>query len=160
MGEGFQQILYSLEHQGVDDFLVFPCQISQMLRQGEGDQVVLAWQPFFDLVFQPLLAFVVLAMGEIAVTTGMGNIDPLTALVIRTASQHVQTMLVAASGHSLQCFDMAWQEIFLVAAVEAVLESVDDRGEQHHLSPPHLMSTELIRELTTTFVLLAVAVLR
>jgi uncharacterized membrane protein len=94
-----------------------------------GDQVVLARQPFFNLVFQPLLTFVVLAMGAIAVTTGMGNIDPLTALVIRTASQHVQTMLVATSGHGLQRLDMAWQEIFLVGAEEAVLESVDDRGE-------------------------------
>jgi len=36
-------------------------------------------------------------------------------------------MLVAASGHGLQCFDMGpGRRFFLVAAVEAVLESVDD----------------------------------
>jgi len=57
-----------------------------------GDQIVLARQPFFDLVFQPLLAFVVLAMGAIAVTTGMGNIVLLAALYVQKASQHVQTM--------------------------------------------------------------------
>jgi len=131
-----------------------------MPGQREGDQVVLTRQPLVKLAFQPLLALVVLAMGAVSVAAGMGDIDPFAAPVVRTAGQHVRSMLVSAAGHGPQSLDMAWQEIFIVGAEEAVPELVDDRGEQHYLRPPHLMSRELTRALTANLALLAVPVVR
>jgi len=66
----------------------------------------------------------------------MGDIDPFAALVVRTASQHVRSMLMPASGHGRQGLAVAWQEIFLVGTEEAVPELVDDRGEQHFSALP------------------------
>ncbi len=131
MGEGFQEILHRPEHQGVDGFLVFPCQIPQLPGQREGDEVILTWQPLVKLAFQPLPAFVVLAVGAVSVAAGMGNIDLFATPVIRTTGQHVRSMLVSASSHGLQGLDMAGQQIFSVGAKEAVLEFVNNRGEQH-----------------------------
>ena len=69
----------------------------------------------------------ILAMWTIPVATGMGDIDLLAALVIRTAGQHVRSVLLPAPGHGFQGFDMAWQQGFIVHAQEAIFELVDDR---------------------------------
>ncbi len=109
MGEGFQETLHRAEHQGVDGLLMLPCQVPQLPGQREGDQVIWTRQPLVELAFQPLPALVVLAMGAVSVTAGMGDIDLFAAPVIRTTGQHVRSMLVPASSHGLQGLDMARQ---------------------------------------------------
>lgn len=119
MGEGFQEILHRPEEQGVDGFLVFPCQIPELPGQRKGDQAILTRQALVKLAFQPLLALVVLAMGAVSVAAGMGNIYLFAALVIRTLGQHVWSMLLPASGHGLQGLAMARQQRFVVEAEES-----------------------------------------
>ena len=50
-------------------------------RQGEGQQKILGWHLLFELPFQPLLAFMMLAMGTIAMAAGMWNEDLFFAAV-------------------------------------------------------------------------------
>ena len=112
-------------------------------REGKGDQIVLGWQPLAQLILDPVPVFMVLAMGTVPVATGMWNIDLFSAVVIGTLCQHVRAMLMPAMRHSLQGLFMAWQGIIFVSVKKAILEFVDDRGEQNHLTPPHLMSKVL-----------------
>jgi hypothetical protein len=51
---------------------------------------------------------------------------------------------------------MAGQQVFGVGAQEAVLEFIDDRGEEHYLRPPQRISRELTRALTASLALLSV----
>jgi hypothetical protein len=51
--------------------LVLPGQGTQSFGQSEGQHKILGWQLFVELSFQPLLAFIVLAMRTIAMSTGM-----------------------------------------------------------------------------------------
>ena len=50
-------------------------------RQGEGQQKVLGRHLFVELPFQPLLAFMMLAMRAIAMAAGMGDEDLFFAAV-------------------------------------------------------------------------------
>ena len=74
-GKGLQGILDTLKHQGIDGFLVFPSQVSKLVGKGEGDQVVFGRQSLVQLIFDPLLIFMVLAMGAVSVTAGVGDIS-------------------------------------------------------------------------------------
>ena len=118
--KGFEEILCCGEHQGIHRFLIFPGQIPKLLRQSEGDQVVRARQPFVQLIFYPLLALMILAMGAVSVTAGMGDIGLSVALVIGALSQHVRPMFQPAPGHGFQCVGMAWQKIFPVPVIKTV----------------------------------------
>jgi hypothetical protein len=72
--EGLQGILNTVKHQGIDDFLEPPCQVAKLLGKGEGNQKVFGREALVQLVFDPLLSFVVLAMGAVSVTAGVGDI--------------------------------------------------------------------------------------
>ena len=50
-------------------------------RQGEGQQKILGRHLFVELPFQPLLAFMMLAMGTIAMAAGMRDEDLFIAAV-------------------------------------------------------------------------------
>lgn len=81
-GEGFQDILDSYKHQGIDGSLVPPDKFPELARQGESNQIICAWQQFPQLLVNPLLAFMVLAMGTVSVATGMRNIGQFPALLL------------------------------------------------------------------------------
>jgi len=89
-----------IKHQGIDDFLVPPCQGPKLLGEGEGDQVVFGRESLVQLIFDPLLIFMVLAMGAGSVTTGVGNISSFAAVMIGALCQHVRAMRLPALLHS------------------------------------------------------------
>jgi hypothetical protein len=98
-GEGLQGIPDAVKHYGIDDFLISPGQVPKLFGKGEGNQVVLDWKQLVQLIFDPLLVFVILAMGAVSVTTGMGNISPFTAGLIGTLRQHLRAVLLPAPLH-------------------------------------------------------------
>ena len=81
-GKRFQDFLYCGEHQGIDCALISPRQVTELLRDGKGDQVVLAWQTLADLVFYPLLTFVLLTMRAVSVAAGVGNVALFATMLI------------------------------------------------------------------------------
>jgi len=159
-GEAFQEVLDSSEHQRIDCFLVFPGKVPELFGQSEGEQVVLGRQPPAQLILDPLLIFMVLAMGTVSVAAGMGDIGLFPALLIGTLDQHVRTMLLSAPGHGLQGLSMTRQDKFWVLIKKAILELVDDCGEQNHLTPPHCISKVLTSVLTVMRTLWPVLVVR
>jgi hypothetical protein len=65
---------------------MLPSQRPKFSRQGEGQQKILGWHLFLKLPFQPLLAFMMLAMGTITMAAGMRDEDLFFATV--TLCQH------------------------------------------------------------------------
>jgi hypothetical protein len=55
---------------------------------------------------------------------------------------------LSALHHGLEGLFMAWQDIIIVSVKKAILEFVDDRGEQYHLTPPQLISKPFTSVLT------------
>jgi hypothetical protein len=98
-GKDFQGILDTVKHKGIDGFLVFPCQVPQLFGKSEGDQVVFGRKPFVQLIFDPLLIFMVLAMRAAPVTAGVGNISSCTAVMITALGQHLWAMILPALLH-------------------------------------------------------------
>ena len=101
LGKCFQDLLGTGKHQGVDFFLVFPGKIPKLSGQGKGDQVVLGRKKLTQLILDPLMAFMVLAMGTVPVAAGMGDICLFAAVMIDALGQHVGTMLLPALLHDL-----------------------------------------------------------
>ena len=126
LGERFQDILNTGKHQGIDSSLMFPGQIPELFGEGEGDQVVLGRQPLAQLILDPLLVFMVLAMGTVPMSAGVWDIGLFSAVVIGTLCQHMRAMLLSALCHVLQCLFMARQDMLLVSVKEAILEFVDN----------------------------------
>ena len=102
----------------------------------------------------------VLAMGTVPVATGMWNIDLFSAVVIRTLHQHVRAVFLSALCHGLQSLCVAWQDGILVSVQKVVLEFIDDRGEQNHLTPPHVISKVLASALTAWLALFPILEMR
>jgi hypothetical protein len=69
-GEFFDCLGRSLEQSGVAKALVLADERAQLLWDGKRDQKVMTRQSTFDLFLQPLLGFVVLAGGAMAIATG------------------------------------------------------------------------------------------
>jgi hypothetical protein len=99
-GEGFQGLLDTIKHQGIYDFLGSPCQVTKLSGKGEGNQIVFGRESLIQLIFDPLLVLVVLAMGAVSVATGMGYIFFFAAVMIGTLHQHVRAMFLPALLHS------------------------------------------------------------
>jgi len=97
------------EHQGVDTLLISPGKVSQLFTQGKSNEKISDGQPFMQLVFDPLIAFMVLAMGAVSVSAGMWDIDFLPTRLISTLSQHMTTVLLSAPGHVPQSLSVTWQ---------------------------------------------------
>ena len=100
-GKGLQGISDTGKHEGVDRLLISPGKILELPGDGECDQVIRGRQPFVQLLFDPLAAFMVLAMRAVPVSAGMGNVGQCSAVMVRTARQHVRTVFLPASGHGL-----------------------------------------------------------
>ena len=73
---------------------MLPGQRPKFGRQGEGQQKILGWHLFVELPFQPLLAFMMLAMRAIAMAAGMRDEDLLFAAV--ALRQHHRALRGAA----------------------------------------------------------------
>jgi hypothetical protein len=83
-------------------------------------------QPPTQLVVDPLLAFMVLAVGAVSVSTGMGDIGLLGALMVGTLGQHVRSMALSALGHGPEGVFMSGQDNVFVLLQKGVPELVDD----------------------------------
>ena len=81
LAEGVDGFPCTLGDEVIDDFLVLPCQLAPLFRQGERDHEVVARQLFRLLAFYPLLGFVGLAVGAIAVSAGMRDVLGIKAIV-------------------------------------------------------------------------------
>ena len=90
----------ALEHQGIEGALMLPCQRPKFSRQGESQQKIFGGHLFLELTFQPLLAFMVLAVRTIAMTAGMRYERLIIAL--GALRQHVGASCCAAMLHGRQ----------------------------------------------------------
>ncbi|MDA3903970.1 MAG: hypothetical protein PF441_11050 [Desulfuromusa sp.] len=88
-----------MKHQGIDQFLIFPGKLSQLFGERKGDQIILGRQLFVELIFNPLLTFMILAMGTISMTAGMGCIAMSSTILIGALSQYMRTRFFSALFH-------------------------------------------------------------
>jgi hypothetical protein len=156
-GKSFEGLLDTGKHQGIDDLLVFPGQFPELGRQGKGDQEIPGWQPLVQLVVDPLIVFMVLAVGTTAMTAGMRDIGLLPT---GTLGKHMGAMRLPALFHNRKSFPVAWQNRVGVALEERILELTDNLGEQYHLTPPHVRGKSLISVLMAWRRLLPVVLVR
>jgi hypothetical protein len=102
-----------------------PRQWPELLRQGEGQQEILGGHLFIQLALQPLLTLVVLAVGTVAVTAGVGHED--LAVTLGALCLHQGTERSTAGLHDGQRPAMAWQDRLLVLHQKVGMERLDDR---------------------------------
>ncbi len=102
----------------------------------------------------------VLAMGTVPVAAGMWDIDLFSAVMIGTLCEDVGAMFFSALLHGLEGLFMAWQDSIAVEVKKAILELVDNRGEQNHFTPPQLISKLFARVLMAWEALFAVVEVR
>jgi hypothetical protein len=86
--------------------LISPKQLAQFRRYREGDQVILHRQQFGSLALQPLLAFVMLAVGAAPMAAGVRQHDAVMA--VTAFQQHHSTVLIAAPSDTIEGVVMAW----------------------------------------------------
>lgn len=131
LGEGFEGLPTATDHHVIQCTLMLPSQRTQFFGQGEGQQKILGGHLFFALPFQPLLAFVVLAMRTVAMAARIRDEDLFFAAV---ALRHHQALRGAALFQGGQRFALAGQQRILISRQEFGFKGLDDRREQHHLT--------------------------
>jgi hypothetical protein len=89
----------------------------------------------------------VLTVGAIPVSTGMGDVYMLIALMISATGQHMRSMLFSAQLHGLQSFSMFRQNHRAISGEKTLFELIDNRGEENHFFPPHCVSYVFTRVL-------------
>jgi hypothetical protein len=94
------------EQQIVGNPLMCPEELPQLRWYSEGNHVIVNRQQSCLLPLQPLLAFMLLAMGTTAVAAGMGQAHLMVAAI--AFQHHHAAVLIAATAHSLQGPMMAW----------------------------------------------------
>jgi len=87
---------------------------TQLSGECKGEQIVLGRQLFVELIFNPLLTFMILAMGTISMTAGMGYIAMSLTIVISTHGQHMRARFFSALFHGPQRFFMTGQDSGLI----------------------------------------------
>jgi hypothetical protein len=145
LGEGFEGLPTTTDHQVIKCTLMLPSQRTQFFGQGEGQQKILGRHLFFELPFQPLLAFVVLAMGTVTMTAGMRNENLFFAAV--ALRHHHRALGGAALFQGGQHFAVAGQQRVLISHQEFGFKGLDDRREQHHLTLCQSMAKPFINVL-------------
>ena len=88
-GERVHRLPATADHQGIERALMPPCQRPELLGQGESQKKILGGNLFLELTFQPLLAFMVLAVRTVAMGAGMRHEN--LAVALRALHQHVGT---------------------------------------------------------------------
>jgi hypothetical protein len=123
---------------------MLPSQGTQFFGQSEGQHKILGWHLFVELSFQPLLAFIVLAMRTIAMSTGMRDEDLFFAAV--TLYQHYRALSGATLFQRRQGFKLAGQR-GLISRQKLGFKALDDRRKPYHLTPRQSMAKPLISAL-------------
>jgi hypothetical protein len=98
-GEFFQGSTDTGEHQRIDGFLISPGKIPELFGQGKSDQEIRGRQSLVQLLFDPLAALMILAMGAVPVAAGMWNIGLCSTRMVRTLRQHMWAMILPAPGN-------------------------------------------------------------
>ena len=88
-GEPFEGERRGVEHGVVREALMRADEGSQRLRDREGEEEVRPGQLLLEVVFKPLLGFVLLALGAVAVTAGM-----MDAVVSPTGLALIEAMTI------------------------------------------------------------------
>lgn len=158
LAEGIDGFPCTPGDQVIDDFLVLPCQLAPLLRQGEADHEVVARQLFRLLAFDPLLRFVGLAVRTTAVSAGMR--DVLGVQAIGTLHLHARAQGVAAGFKGRQGAQLTRQERGCVLAQEVGFKRVDDVSEPDHLTLPQSMAILSIRALMRSMALSLLVLVR
>ena len=156
-GKSLEGLLNTEKHQGIDDLLMIPDRFPELGRQGKGEQEIPGRQPFVQLVADPLVVFVILAMRTTAVPTGMRDICLEATL---TLGEHMGAMALPTIFHNRKRFPVAWQNRIFITFEETVLELTNNLGEQYHLTPPQIREKSLISVLIARRRLLPVVVVR
>jgi len=123
---------------------MLPGQRPKLSRQGEGQQKILGRHLFLKLPFQPLLAFIVLAMRTIAMSTGMRDEDLFFTAIAKR--HHDWALSGATMFQRRQGFKLAGQH-GLISRQKLGFKALDDRGKPYHLTPRQSMAKPLISAL-------------
>ena len=104
-GEPFERLRRGFEHGVVREALMGADEGAQGLRDGEGEEEVRPRELFFQVVVEPLLSFMLLALGTVAVATGMMDavlFPTAWALIQAVAVMSALAMLDGADGLSMR----------------------------------------------------------
>ena len=99
-GEAFEGFRRSVEHGVVREALMRADEGSECLRDGEGEEEVRPGQLVFQVVLEPLLGFMLLTLGTVAVATGM-----IDAVLVATALALIEAMAVMSAAAVLDGAD-------------------------------------------------------
>jgi hypothetical protein len=102
---------------------------------GECDHKIVTWQLFFQLILNPQLRFMMLAMRTAAMPAGMGN--KALVVTIGTVDLHNRTELSPTDFKGIQSGSLNRQNLALIGIKEISLKLIDNRGKQNHLIVPH-----------------------
>jgi len=97
------------------------------------------------LPFQPLLAFVMLAVRAVAVTAGVRHHG--TMIASGAGNLHLGTGLAAAMFHGRECPQVVGRKAVSVLRAKVSAEGVDEVSESRHLTCPQLRQKPSIRPL-------------
>ncbi len=132
LAERAQRLPSATQEQIVDRLLVGKGQRAEFGGHGEGDQKVFRRHQPFHLPFQPLLAFVMLAVRAVAMAARMG--DQYLMLTRRAADLHLGAGVGTAVFHRRECPEVFRGQSIPVLRAEISLEGVDDGSEPDHLA--------------------------
>ncbi len=119
-----------LQQQIIDQALVLPRQLAQLVRQREGDHEVVHRQQLGTLPFQPLLPFMMLTVRTVAMAAGMRQ---RLALPARRAAHHQhRTVLGAARLHGRERPFMTGQETPAITRAQVTGKLSDQPRQQDH----------------------------
>ncbi len=140
-----QRLPTATQEQIVDSLLVSKGQRAKFGGHGEGDQKVFSRHQPFHLPFQPLLAFVMLAVRALALAARMWNQN--MAFTRRTLDLHLGTGVGTAVLHRRECLELLGAQLVAVLRTEISLEGVDDGSEPDHLADPQTEEKPSIKPL-------------
>jgi len=132
--KGFDRLPATTNHQVIQRALLLPGQRSELFRQREGQQKIRGGHLPLQLPLQPLLTFVLLAVGTVAMAAGMRH--ETLAIAVSALRQHHRTLRSAAVLHGGQRLALAGQKPALIRRQKFGFEGLNDSGEQDHLILP------------------------
>lgn len=102
-------------------------QSPQLRRQGKRDHKVITRHLFFQLILNPQLRFMMLAMRAVAMTAGVRN--KRLMITVGTADLHNRTKCCPADFKRIQRFSLNQQNPPLIGVKEIRLKLINDRGK-------------------------------
>jgi hypothetical protein len=148
LAEGADRRPGTFEQQGIEEALMAPGQIPEFGRYGKGHQEIVGRDLALELAFQPLLAFVMLAVRAVAVPAGVRH--QASFVTGGTTRQHLRRQGRAAGFHGGQGLALAGQHHVAILLQVGRLVAADDVGEGNHLTTPQAIEKRSIRALMRT----------